>query len=202
MKTVLSAALARPYNAGIGATLNLVAIVVSLSTIGCEKSFESNRRLIVADKYVLEEVFHDKTNSIREIELRLVHDDREMPVSRLFVHHDRIITLYPTPKQSDSVRPVGNYQAIGSGWKETTELFLRDSRLIDASPYDVIRYPHAKTKEIRVEQFVIAQEDQLLPWIYLTVEQGTPYTEFLRVFEPLARCSDKIGLGYFAETDM
>ena len=176
-----------------------VVAVISLSLIGCKESPEHNSRRVVAGKYVIEEVARDESLQSREIDIRWIYKDSELPIGRLFVHEDLIITLSPTPTQSDAIGPVGNYAAIGHGRTKMVDLYLHGSILMEESPYHN-RHPLRKQVEISLNDFVESHRDNPPYVIRLTIGQATPYSEFLKVFESLAHCSNGIGLAYVTDT--
>lgn len=176
----------------------LGALMMLLGFTGCKEEVRVLERRVVADRYIIEELVRDEVTQEREIDIRFIGKKGERPVSRLFLHRDRVITLSPTPGVNDAFHEGGRYRAVCCGEQKTAELFLHGNLLMTGSPPGHGPGHSQESVETTVHDFLERFPHDREKVVHLTIGQATPYDSFLEVFEPLVNVGFNIGLGHFA----
>ena len=88
-----------------------------------------------------------------------------------------IISLLPTPMQSDALRPIGEFVEVGDGWSETHEFIITNNRLCVWEPSSILL--EGNKEYSLIHQRTPVSKDNLKhfslkgKYVYLTVTQNT-----------------------------
>ncbi len=179
----------------------VIELIFMLGLCGCKEASKVSESIVVdGGTYTFELVVENELNSAKEFDLKYDGGFNNMLVSRLFVQEERVVTLSPTPTQSDAVRFTGGHLGIGTGWETVKELFFDGDKLYLGTPYDSsTRIDEMAVIDLEGYQDVYVSGQK--PMTYLTVAQGVSYPKFLEIFEIVANCSSVVGLGYYSHVN-
>jgi hypothetical protein len=166
--------------------------VFAIVSIGCgERSLEKPVVRNIGSYRFSESIVDDSGRRV-QVDIVRVDGDRQSPVGHLFVGDGMVVTVAPTPGQSDVVRPVAGYASI-----EMLSRFVDEFSLVGGG-----RLYRGRLENLDIQSSVDLLAEKELPdhdekkTALLIIMQGAPYDVFLESFELLADGYDRVGVGF------
>ena len=166
--------------------------ILAMVSLGCDERTSEEPVIRDIGSYCLIESIVDVSGRIVQVDIVRVDGDRQSPVGHLFVGDGMVVTVAPTPGQSDVVRPVAGYASI-----EMLSRFMDEFSLVGGG-----RLYRGRLENLDIQSSVDLLAEKGLPdhdekkTALLIIMQGAPYDVFLESFELLADGYDRVAIGY------
>jgi hypothetical protein len=153
----------------------------------------------LAGHYVMEEQLlsgkQGGDDALLEASIWKVGQQQRLLVCKIVTQRGMIVSIMPTPIQTDAIRPVGNFVTVGNGWTPSTLFYLEKGGKLYRTREDAQKHDKETTADM-LTALLKATAERKMPNVYLTVEQNTRYERFQEVFRLLAPASEQIGVGW------
>ena len=116
-------------------------------------------------------------------------------VCKVVKQSDLVVSIMPTPIQTDAVRPTAHFVTVGDGWSPSMALYLDEQGPLYRSADDARERDNELTEE-RLLALLGDKATKKMPYAYLIVEQNTPYKRFEEVFHLIAPAFQSVGVGW------
>ena len=150
-------------------------------------------------RYIFEEIAirNDTGETAPITEVSIWDKSRPSPllVCKVVKQSDLIVSIMPTPVQTDAIRPTAQFVTVGNGWSPTTQFYLDERGNLFQSEEDSKDLQKKLTSEMLAKLLSIMSVKSP-EFVYLTVEQNTPYKKFEEIFRLLAPVSESLGVGW------
>ena len=174
--------------------MNIYRITIALLLILAVAGYADEPR-----KYIFEEIAirndTGDTAPITEVSIWDKSGASPLLVCKVVKQSDLIVSIMPTPIQTDAVRPTAHFVTVGNGWSPSMVLYLDERGPLYRSADDA----RERTHEITEEKLLALLENKAtkkMPYAYLIVEQNTPYKRFEEVFRAIAPAFQSVGVGW------
>jgi len=121
-------------------------------------------------------------------------DKTELLVCRVVSERGRVVSIMPTPVQTDAIRPTANFIAMGNGWTSVLALRLDERGKLFKDQLDAAERRSVEFGFDRIDK--ILQHAESLGPVYLVVEQNADVSRFEEVFKKLTSSAPSVGVGW------
>jgi hypothetical protein len=169
-------------------------VLVLLAVALCEAA----PRELVGQYVAEEQSLHGKQggdDAVIEVSVWKVDQQQRLLVCKIIKQRGVIVSIMPTPIQTDAIRPIGNFVTVGNGWTPSTAFYLDERGRLYRTREDAKKHEKEITSEM-LTALIKTTAGSKLSNVYLTVEQNTRYDRFEEVFRLLAPASEEIGVGW------
>jgi hypothetical protein len=159
---------------------------------GCARDTTTTRTL--PGGHVLRESKQSGSHEIIEMSVWKQTDTTELLVCRIMSDRGKVVSIMPTPVQTDTNRPTANFITMGDGWTRVLTLRLDERGKLFQDELDMADPRSIEFGFDRIDQLL--QHAVSLGPVYLTVEQNADVTRFEEVFSKLAASAPIVGVGW------
>jgi len=175
-------------------SIQTILILASFIATPCRAAPRVITGAFVAEEHVLRGTA-GSADAVSEVTIWKKTKQGRLLVCKIVRQSGLIVSIMPTPIQTDAIRPTGHFVTVGNGWSPSTLFYLEERGRLYLTREDAEKRKNELTAD-KLSTLLAAHDKNGMPNVYLTVEQNTPYNRFEEVFGALVPASETLGVGW------